>query len=265
MGDGYTAAERDQFFDDINRLTNDMFNGETFRSYLPVFNIWAIYVESAESGIGYDGPKDTSFRLYRSMGQLRGIYTQNAQYARQICQLTGPLGCDYPSLIGNDNYYGGLGGEFVISTKSNNTGTVVLRHEMGHNFVNVGEEYDDGSAYFGVNSAPSLSEVVTKWGHWLTSESVRAERAVYRLLQYPWADLSLGEQSFSFTSDGLYSRWHLILSVSAAGEPDSMEFILDGEILPWISRNSDDREFYTWWGDEGLSEGINIQLARPKL
>lgn len=54
----------------------------------------------------------------------------------QICQLTGPGGCDYPSLIGNDNYYGGLGGEFVISTKSNRTGTVVLRHEMGHNFGN---------------------------------------------------------------------------------------------------------------------------------
>lgn len=32
----------------------------------------------------------------------------------------------------------------MISTKSNRTGTVVLRHEMGHNFIRVGEEYDDG-------------------------------------------------------------------------------------------------------------------------
>lgn len=31
MGDGYTADERDQFFDDIRRLTDDMFNGDTFR------------------------------------------------------------------------------------------------------------------------------------------------------------------------------------------------------------------------------------------
>lgn len=84
MGDGYTTDARDQFFDDILRLTDDMFRGETFRSYLPVFNIWAIYVESVDSGIGYDGPKDTPFRLYRSQGQLRGIYTQNAQYARQV-------------------------------------------------------------------------------------------------------------------------------------------------------------------------------------
>lgn len=84
MGDGYTAAEHDQFFDDIRRLTNDMFNGETFRSYLPLFNIWAVYVESEESGIGYNGPKNTPFRLYRSAGQLRGIGTGNAQYAREV-------------------------------------------------------------------------------------------------------------------------------------------------------------------------------------
>lgn len=84
MGDGYTADERDQFFDDIQRLTDDMFNGNTFRSYLPLFNIWALYVESNESGIGYDGPKDTAFRLYRRAGQLRGVFTDNALFARQV-------------------------------------------------------------------------------------------------------------------------------------------------------------------------------------
>jgi len=256
MGDGYTLEEREQFFDDIRRLTVDMFNGETFRSYLPVFNIWAIYVPSNDSGIGYNGAIDTPFRLYRQAGQLRAIYTGNAPYARQVCQLTGPGGCDYPSLIGNDDYYGGLGGEFVISTKSERTGTVVLRHEMGHNFVNVGEEYDNGSAYRGVNSAANLTIVQTKWGHWLTDhENVREERAMYRLLEYPWYDLSLGNQTFTFTSDGNYSRWLLDVTVSAAGEENSLEFILDGEVLPWETRGNDDREFYNWFSDEGLTAG----------
>lgn len=80
-----------------------------------------------DSGIGYNGPLNTPFELYREAGQLRGIYPGNPNYARQICRLTGLSGCDYPSLIGNDDYYGGLGGEFVISTRSNRTGTVVLR------------------------------------------------------------------------------------------------------------------------------------------
>lgn len=84
MGDGYTEDERDDFFNDIRRLTDDMFNGDTFRSYLPLFNIWAIFVESVESGIGYNGSKNTAFQLYRSAGQLRGIYPGNANFARQV-------------------------------------------------------------------------------------------------------------------------------------------------------------------------------------
>ena len=54
-----------------------------------------------------------------------------------------------------DDFYGGLGGEFVISTKSKTSGQVVLRHEMGHNFGVVGEEYDGGYAYSGANSVRS--------------------------------------------------------------------------------------------------------------
>jgi len=40
-----------------------------------LFNVWAIYVESEESGIGtYGKPKNTAFGLYRDGTELRGIY-----------------------------------------------------------------------------------------------------------------------------------------------------------------------------------------------
>ncbi|KAJ9078778.1 hypothetical protein DSO57_1003242 [Entomophthora muscae] len=42
MGDGYTKKEKKKFFNDIERLTKDMFKGVTFRSWLPLFNIWVI-------------------------------------------------------------------------------------------------------------------------------------------------------------------------------------------------------------------------------
>jgi hypothetical protein len=60
----------------------------------------------------------------------------------------GDFACDFPSLIGRDEYYGGLGGEFTISTRSLTSGTKVLRHEMGHNFASVGEEYEGGNLSF---------------------------------------------------------------------------------------------------------------------
>lgn len=140
----------------------------------------------------------------------------------------------------------------------------MLRYVVCRLQVRVGEEYDNGSSYSGVNSAPNLTVVGTKWGHWLSHENIRVERAVYRLLEYPWADLEPGMQSFTFTSDGEYSRWYLHVSVSAAGEEDCLEFILDGEILPWESRGFDDREFFGWYGDEGFSAG-NLLLLSDSL
>src|SRR5947207_9952331 len=63
---------------------------------------------------------------------------------------------------------GGLGGEFVISTSSITSGNMVIRHELGHNLIPVGEEYDGGWVYRGVNSAHSLHD---PWPNWLTNDS----------------------------------------------------------------------------------------------
>ncbi|KXN73684.1 hypothetical protein CONCODRAFT_27640, partial [Conidiobolus coronatus NRRL 28638] len=261
MGDGYTANERTKFFNDVTRLTKDMFEGVTFKSWLPLINIWGIHVPSVESGIGYDGAKNTPFKLYREKGQLRAIYTSNAANARAKCKLTGANACDYPSLIANDDFYGGVGGEFVISTRSERTGNIVLRHEMGHSFIGLGDEYDNSWAYYGANYAESLEKV--GWKNWL-SGPVREERAVYRLLEYPWHDLSQGSKSYNFTSDGTYHRYFLQVSVSAAGQEDSLEFVLDGKVLPWKTRGSDDREFYNWRGDAGFSAGQHTFTVRSK-
>jgi hypothetical protein len=261
MGDGYTSGEREKFFGDVARLSKEMFEGITFKSWLPLFNIWGIHVNSVDSGIGYNGPKNTPYKLYRNKGQLRGIFSGNTDNARTKCKLTGINACDYPALLANDDFYGGLGGEFVISTRSERTGTVVLRHEMGHNFIEVGEEYDDGYTYDGINSASALKTI--GWKNWL-SGPLREEKEIYRLLEYPWHDLSKGSKNFTFKSDGKYSSWHLVISVTAAGQADSLEFALDGKVLPWETRGSDDREFYNWYGNSGFSAGQHTLSVHSK-
>ena len=70
--------------------------------------------------------------------------------ARKVCKLTGSMACDFPALIANDPYYGGLGGEFIISTSSKTSGSIVLRHEMVCRRVFVCVEYhlrDDASRH----------------------------------------------------------------------------------------------------------------------
>lgn len=52
MGDGYTLEEQDLFFADIARLVTEMWSADTFAPVLPLFNVWAVFTPSAESGIG---------------------------------------------------------------------------------------------------------------------------------------------------------------------------------------------------------------------
>jgi hypothetical protein len=64
-----------------------------------------------QSGIGVGGqPKDTVYGLYRDGTELRGVYYDKPEVARAACQSTN---CDYPILLGNDPFYGGLGGTFT--------------------------------------------------------------------------------------------------------------------------------------------------------
>lgn len=235
MGDGYTVDERDKHFADMERLTDDMFASTTFFSHLPLFNIWAVFRPSVESGVGVGGrPLDTAFGLYRDGTELRGLYCSKPMAARQACALTGEDACDFPSLIGNDDFYGGLGGEFTISTRSETSGTVVLRHELGHNLVDVGEEYDGGQVYSGANFASSLSNI--KWTHWLTEpDNVVAQQAMIRVQEYPWYDLADGTYSVTFNSNGEYDRWLLKFSASGVETPGSLVIELDGVKLNWTT------------------------------
>ncbi|KAL1923061.1 uncharacterized protein VTP21DRAFT_9437 [Calcarisporiella thermophila] len=244
MGDGYQQQERDKFFKDIQRLANDMFLIGTFTSVRPLFNLWALFRPSKESGIGSKGkPKDTAFGLYREGSELRGIYASKRREAHAACDSIGQSSCDFPSLIGNDPYYGGLGGEFIISTSSETSGTIVIRHEMGHSFLEVGEEYDNGSVYSGCNNAKSLRDI--PWKHWLTGP-VREEKSNLAAADYAWYDLAQGPYKVKFNTTGRFPRWMIRISASGVESEGSLKILLDGKAIPWKSTGDLDRHFFEY-------------------
>jgi len=236
----------------------DMFTGHTFAPYLPLFNVWIVWRPSGVSGIGTGGiPRNTSYGLYRDVTELRGVYCSKPAAARDACRATGPGACDFPTLIGHSPFYGGLGGEFTISTSSVTSGTVVLRHELGHNFGRVGEEYDGGQVYSGANFASSLAQAEQKWGLWLTTRPARAEDSVLRLQDYPWHLLERGAKSYTFNSDGNYNRWFMRFTASGCPEDNSLVVTLDGQPLEWKASGLEDRMFYQYYIGQGFSSGTH--------
>ena len=145
----------------------------------------------------------------------------------------------------------------MIGTRSVTTGTMVIRHEMGHSLGWVGDEYDRGS-YLGANSDADTNEI--PWKHWVEPEhmdggEIQKFDNALRVQDYSWYDLSKGAYELEFTSDGTYARWYLQISVSGADFPDSFVAFLDGVMLPWNTTGNLDRAFFSWEGHHGFSAG----------
>ena len=142
----------------------------------------------------------------------------------------------------------------------------VNRHELGHSVIEVGEEYDGGFGYFGVDAAQNLSEPVP-WAHWLSptstasaAPSVRSERAVMPLQDYAWTMLNTSVPwSTNLSASGLYARHLVRFSLSGLPDASDLSVELDGEDLGWTPRKNIglDRWHYDVYRDGGLEDGIH--------
>ncbi|KAH8166081.1 hypothetical protein CIB48_g2179 [Xylaria polymorpha] len=232
FGDGYTEDEKDKFFADALALASNVTDGQTFADVVPLMNFWAGFSPSAEVHSNLASGKSTVYGLYRDGTELRGVYYDKPEVAHAACQST--EACDYPILLGNDPLYGGLGGEFTVVTASPVNGPAVLRHELGHSIIDVGEEYEGGYAYFGVNSAQSSRSV--PWKQWYTDPSTepKIQRTNMPIQAYPWTLLNTTRKwSDTFTSAGTYDTYLLQFSVSGMTASSDLRVEVDGVDVGW--------------------------------
>jgi hypothetical protein len=134
----------------------------------------------------------------------------------------------------------------------------------------VGEEYDGGYVYQGVNSAHSLP---APWTHWLTNplSSTIEERNRVIFQEYPWLDLSSGTWKKTFFSEGHQGGWQRVYiqaSVSGCPERQDLWVGIDGSELDWYPTGNDDRRFLEWESDRGFASGFHViefrQNTKPK-
>jgi len=195
---------------------------------------------SQQSGIGDGAPKRTAFKLYRTpKGSKRAIYPGDEAALERALRLAPAT--DYPIVIANDDFYGGLGGRYAISTSSVRSGLTVLRHELGHNFGEVGEEYDNGYVYSGANASRSPN---ASWSHW--SES-RLETFEAKILSgnYVWKELSEGAYEKSFQFPANLSSMILQLSTVGWDTPEDVAVTLNDTLVDLHGNYHEDRSFLT--------------------
>jgi MYXO-CTERM domain-containing protein len=173
VGDGYTAMQQAKFYADAAAVAQSLQTTSTYASYAPVFNVWALFVPSTESGA--DDPAtgmmvDTAFDAAYGVAGID--YLMGVSDGKVLTEITERFPAfDVPICIVNADKYGGSGG--IVAVASTHEQSVqILEHELGHTFANLADEYETPYPGFPPgDSEPNvaLEENLTplKWESWV--------------------------------------------------------------------------------------------------
>ncbi|WP_020651948.1 IgA Peptidase M64 [Massilia niastensis] len=144
LGDGYTQAEMKKFEADARRLSQHLFSVSPFRERAKDFNVWAMAVPTAKSGItrpstGVHNPSALGTR-YDIFGSERYVLTLDNRALRDIAQHA-PY--EFIEILVNNDTYGGGGifGQFSTAAAGNAWADYLFVHEFGHHFAGLADEY----------------------------------------------------------------------------------------------------------------------------
>ena len=144
LGEGYTEAEHAKFREDVARLNQVFFASEPFARRAQDFNVRAIHVPSAESGIS--NPRKGVWRAaplgssFNSFDSDRYVLTYANHTVREAAA---QVPYDAMVIVFNDRKYGGGGIFNLYSTCAADSSEAgyLLVHEFGHSFGGLGDEY----------------------------------------------------------------------------------------------------------------------------
>ncbi|MEV0371871.1 M64 family metallopeptidase [Streptomyces sp. NPDC050636] len=203
VGDGYTAAQQEDFHDDVRTKWAKITAVEPYASYTDLFNVWAVDAVSNESGVSGDPSKD----VVRDTALDSAFFCDGIE--RLLCVDTGKVesyaskapAADLVVVLSNSTKYGGAGYNDVSSqvgydgiataSSDNDQSDQIAVHEAGHSLGKLADEYDYGKD--GTYSGPEPTEVnLTK----LSADEMTAQQQKW----YRW----IGQQSPDGGTVGAY-------------------------------------------------------------
>lgn len=187
LGDGYTVSELNKYLQDVQNINNLMFNIFPLNRYQKYFNVFAIKVISAESGIKHpltasDCPSATTHPIsnpnnyfgtrFDVGGIHRLVVPDNYALINSVLASNVPM-YDQALIIGNTGFYGGSGGTYATATSNNNAADIMI-HEIGHSFAKLADEYWAGAQF--AREMPNMTREkipsIVRWKNWLNLSDI---------------------------------------------------------------------------------------------
>ncbi|MFD9028927.1 M64 family metallopeptidase [Streptomyces parvulus] len=190
IGDGYTAAQQEDFLADARAKWDAVTDIEPYRSYEGLFNVWAVQAVSEDSGVTGDPTQDvtrnTALGSYFFCDEIERLICVDLDKTKSYADKAPAT--DLVIVVSNSTKYGGAGysglaadyGYDGVSTLSsdNAQSTLIAAHEMAHSIGLLADEYqyDGYGAHPGDEPAAANVSKLTadrmaaqgaKWADWL--------------------------------------------------------------------------------------------------
>jgi hypothetical protein len=144
IAEGYTASEQKKFYNDAQRLVNNLLTHAPFSQYKNRINIYAIAAPSEQSSISM--AKDSVWKNtavgshFFTFYEPRYLTSPNTFQIRDLAALV-PYDAIY--ILANTDTYGGGGiyNFYALTAADHKLATEVTVHEFGHSFAGLGDEY----------------------------------------------------------------------------------------------------------------------------
>ncbi len=199
LSDGYTADQREKFELDAQATANRMLETTPLSEHRDMFNIWAIWTPSNESGAGYDctraqpdcvqGFRDTFYNtvfVIPAVGDKFGLDVSNISdrvampiSIGKVFETAAHVPFDEIIVLSNSQKRAGFAGLYVslVTSWDRSEFPDVAVHEFGHTFGLLGDEYmAAGDPCFfnepriplppNITAAPT-SDAPLKWRAWV--------------------------------------------------------------------------------------------------
>jgi len=190
VGDGFTENEQDIFYNKATELINGIFQQDALANYKSYFNAFAIKVISEESGVSHPRtattdpdctnsslPQQTKITYFGCTFDYYGIhrllvtdslvkvFTTVAAHIPQY---------DHVFLLSNTTEYGGSGTNNLATSSINSLAFEIVRHEMGHSFANLADEYWAGDSFAEelANMTKDNNSETNRWRKWIGTDGV---------------------------------------------------------------------------------------------
>ena len=146
VGDGFTSNEMKRFTGYAGLLPNRLINSAPYSSFKPFFNFHILSVVSPESGVSTQNKKvKTVFDTCIEPGRGNMLYARDIDAAQRYAQLISPpaeLVVVVANTMKRARETGSVGyTPGVITIKLNTSINRTVRHELGHAFGGLGDEY----------------------------------------------------------------------------------------------------------------------------